>query len=231
MADGVGQANLRDTQIFSWMDEAGLALQRAGLGSIELTAGASGTVDTVIIDGGVDLLNGVPIAFEGTLTITALRVAEALNNLKIDPLYWFFADAAFIFCVQKTPVSGTITVVSTSTTITTADVNITGGADAATRHSQASAAAVATGAIYKVSFDFSKHGQPVGVPSFNRVGRLDLQLDFAWYWTMNFGPSLSKEVALATDKELSVGGINENPLFIYNKSGSAAAPSYTLFGA
>ncbi len=231
MADGVGQADLRKTQIFSWMDEAGLALQRAGLGSIELTAGASGSVDTVIIDSGVDLLGGVPIAFEGTLTITALRVAEALNNLKIDPLYWFFADAAFIFCVQKTPAAGVVTVASTATTITTSDTDIDNGADEATRHSQASAAAVADAAIYKVSFDFSKHGQPVGVDSFNRVGRLDLALNFAWFWTMNFGPSLSKEVALDVDKELSVGGINEHPLFIYNKSGSAAAPSYTLFGA
>ncbi len=230
MADGVGQANLRDTQIFSWQDEAGLALQRAGLGSIELTAGASGSVDTITIDAGVDLLGGVPIAFDTSLAVTALRVAEALNVLNLDPRFWYFADLAFIRCVQKNPAVGVFVVASTATTITTSDTDIDDGADAATRHSQASAAAVATGAIYKVSFDFSKHANSVGVPSFNKVGRLDLQLDFAWYWTMNFGPSLSKEVALATDKELSVGGINEHPLFIYNKSGSAAAPSYTLFG-
>ena len=56
----------------------GLEVQRLGQGRLELSAGGSGSVDTLVV-GGVDLLPGGAVAFNSTLGQTALDVAAAIN--------------------------------------------------------------------------------------------------------------------------------------------------------
>ena len=56
----------------------GLQIQRLGQGRIELSAGAGGSFDTLTI-GGVDLLPGGAVAFNASLTQTALDIAAAIN--------------------------------------------------------------------------------------------------------------------------------------------------------
>lgn len=56
----------------------GLEFQRLGQGRLELSAGGSGSVDTLVV-GGVDLLPGGAVAFNTSLLQTAIDVADAIN--------------------------------------------------------------------------------------------------------------------------------------------------------
>lgn len=223
---GIGNANLRKTQIYSWIDEQCLALRKLPLANVVFT-GTSGSVDTLTANG--DTLLTAAIANTGVLADTVLLVAEHINAQR-SLSWWAFADAGTLYVVPKNRSVTAVTIVSTTTTMGRTDNNGSGGATTGTRVSQAQASAVADVSLYEVSFDFTKHARSLNLDGFNEVGRLDLQLDQAWYWFMNFAPKLGKAVSAATDKELSVGGIDDSRLFIFNKSGSAAAPSYTVFG-
>ena len=88
-----------------------------------MTGGGAGTVDTILI-GGVTQLLGAAVPFNGTLAQTAEDVARAINNRITVPNYHARSSGAFIYVWQQTIVAGTITVASTATTITTADLDI-----------------------------------------------------------------------------------------------------------
>ena len=99
-------------------------------GSVELTAGASGSVDTITVDS-VDLLPS-SVAFNTSLSQTASDVAEAINKHITSPRYTASASGAVITITAArgagTEANG-LTVASTSTTITTSDSNMSGGVD------------------------------------------------------------------------------------------------------
>lgn len=99
----------------------------AGAGSVELTGGGSGSVDSILV-GGVELLpEAVP--YNTSLAQTATDVITAINAVtnRTAPAYVASSGGSGIIDItQVVPVEGTITVVSTATTITTSDTNITG---------------------------------------------------------------------------------------------------------
>lgn len=96
-----------------------------GSGSVELTGGGSGSVDSITVDG-VELLSQA-VDFDTDLNTTAEAVKDEINNHKTYPDYVATRSGAVVTIKQRFPVSGTLTVTSSSTTITTSDTNVTGG--------------------------------------------------------------------------------------------------------
>jgi len=98
-------------------------------GSIELTAGASGSVDTITVNG-VDLLGGTPVAFDTDLGTTASNVATQINSYSSIPNYTANAAGAVITITASLPhtdYNGYV-VAGTATTITLGnEVNMSGG--------------------------------------------------------------------------------------------------------
>lgn len=93
-------------------------------GSVDLTGGASGSLDSILV-GGVELL-AAPIPFDTSLAVTAQNAVDHINESLTSPNYRAARTSNRIDIFQIVPVEGTITVVSASTTITTTDVNISG---------------------------------------------------------------------------------------------------------
>jgi hypothetical protein len=96
-----------------------------GLGSVELTGGAAGSINTITA-GGVTLLPAA-IPFNTTLAQTAQDAVDAMNaHQPTYPEYVMARSGDTIQIRQVVPVEGTVVVASTVTTITKTDTNITG---------------------------------------------------------------------------------------------------------
>jgi hypothetical protein len=101
------------------------------LGSVELTGGGSGSVDTITLDG--NEIMGSATAFNTTLTQTALDVVNKINANPANVIVVAEASAAFINLRAKYglgAVANGMVVASTATTITKADTNLAGGVTA-----------------------------------------------------------------------------------------------------
>lgn len=97
-----------------------------GSGSVALTGGASGSIDTITADG-VSLLSAA-IPFNTSLAQTAQDAVDNINAGKRFPNYVASRSSNTIIIKQIVPVEGTIVLASTVTTITKTDTNITGAA-------------------------------------------------------------------------------------------------------
>lgn len=97
-----------------------------GSGSVALTGGASGSIDTITV-GGVSILSAA-IPFNTSLAQTAQDAVDNINANKTYPQYYAERSSNTIIIKQVFPVAGTITVASTVTTITKTDTDITGAA-------------------------------------------------------------------------------------------------------
>ncbi len=102
----------------------------AATGTVTLTGGASGSVDSIMVDG-VEIMSGsVPFAVD--LGTTAANVASNITAFASVPNYTASTVGAVITITAATAGSASnyFEVESTATTITTADTNMTGGSDA-----------------------------------------------------------------------------------------------------
>lgn len=119
-------------------------------GTVTLTGGASGSVDTVTVDG-VNILTNGAVAFNTSLTQTAADVAAAINLSESFPEYTATSSGAVV-TISAARGSGTapntLAVSATLTTITASYGNMAGGVAAANGLSFGSAAA---GALAKKS--------------------------------------------------------------------------------
>lgn len=101
-------------------------------GTVTLTGGAAGSVNTVTVNG-IDIL-GAAVNFNGTLNQTATDVAAQINRHKSAPNYTAEASGAVI-TIKALPGTGasvnTFAVSATLTTITASYVNMAGGVNAA----------------------------------------------------------------------------------------------------
>lgn len=101
-------------------------------GTVTLTGGAAGSVDTVTVNG-IDVL-GASVPFNGTLDQTATDVAAQINRNKSAPNYTASAAGAVV-TIKALPGTGasvnTFAVSATLTTITASYVNLAGGVSAA----------------------------------------------------------------------------------------------------
>lgn len=97
-------------------------------GSLTLTGGAAGSVNTVSVNS-VDVLGGA-VNFNGTLAQTATDVAAQINRNKSNPDYTASAAGAVV-TVSALPGTGTapngFVVAATTTTLTATGVNLAGG--------------------------------------------------------------------------------------------------------
>lgn len=102
------------------------AIQVPGLGSVELTSGSGGQVTQIAVNS-VNLLSA-PIPYNTSLAQTAQDVVDHINRNYTSPNYFArLASTAKIEIIQRAVVTGTVTVVSTVTTMAATDTNITGG--------------------------------------------------------------------------------------------------------
>lgn len=100
-------------------------------GTVTLTGGASGSVNTVTVNS-IDILGGA-VPFNGTLSQTASDVAAQINRNKSSPNYTASAVGAVV-TITALPGTGasvnTFAVSSTLTTITASYANLSGGVTA-----------------------------------------------------------------------------------------------------
>jgi hypothetical protein len=104
-------------------------LQLAATGSVELTGGASGSVDGITVNG-VQIMS-IAEPFATDLPTTATNVASNITANTSSPNYTASAVGSVITItsvIEGTSPNG-FAVVSTATTITTTDVNMSGGAE------------------------------------------------------------------------------------------------------
>lgn len=97
-------------------------------GTVTLTGGASGSVNTITVNS-VEVL-GVAVNFNTSLSQTASDVAAQINRYQSNPNYTATASGAVV-TIRALPGTGTapngFVVASTTTTITKSDVNMSGG--------------------------------------------------------------------------------------------------------
>lgn len=101
----------------------------APTGSVTLDSGASGSVDSITVDG-VEIMSGAE-AFDTDLATTAANVAANINANNSEPNYTASASGAVI-TIQSLNAGvedNGLVVTSTATTITTTDANLSGGTD------------------------------------------------------------------------------------------------------
>jgi hypothetical protein len=100
-------------------------------GTVTLTGGASGSVDTLTVNS-LEIM-GAAVPFNTSLTQTATDVATAINNNPQNLLFVASAAAAVV-TIKAKPGLGALAngwvVASTGTTITTSDVNLASGVTA-----------------------------------------------------------------------------------------------------
>lgn len=94
-------------------------------GSVELTGGASGSVDGITVDG-VQIMSGSE-AFDTDLATTAFNVATNINAFSTDFIATVVGELIIITSVTEGTAQNGDAVVSTTTTITTTDINLSGG--------------------------------------------------------------------------------------------------------
>jgi len=118
-------------------------------GTVTLTGGASGSVDTVTVNS-VDILGG-SVPFNATLTQTAADVATKINANKSNPDYTATSSGAVV-TISALPGTGTgpntYVVSATLTTITASYANMSGGVNPA---NGLQFGAVASGVLSKLS--------------------------------------------------------------------------------
>lgn len=97
-------------------------------GTVTLTGGAAGSVNTITVNG-IDVLGGA-VAYNTSLTQTAADVAAQINNFKGTTEY-MATSAGAVITITALPGTGvapnTFVVASTVTTITKTDANMAGG--------------------------------------------------------------------------------------------------------
>lgn len=104
----------------------------AAEGSVELTGGGSGSVDSITVNG-VTITSGAE-AFDTSLAQTAQNVVDNINANDTTPNYRAYREGVFIYIVSRkrgTTPNGYV-VVSSTTTITSSDVNLSGGTNGTT---------------------------------------------------------------------------------------------------
>lgn len=106
--------------------ETAIAAGVSATGTVDLTGGASGSVDTIKVDG-IDIMSS-SVPFNTSLGQTAIDVAANITANTSNPDYTADAAGTLITITKVDKEPSTDTVVSTSTTITTTDVNMSGGA-------------------------------------------------------------------------------------------------------
>lgn len=97
-------------------------------GSVELTGGASGSVDGITVNG-VQIMSGAE-SFDTSLSTTATNVAANITAYTSSPNYTAVAVGAVITITAAAGTgtsANTFAVVSSATTITTSDTNMSGG--------------------------------------------------------------------------------------------------------
>lgn len=99
----------------------------AATGTVTLTGGAGGSVDNITVNG-VSIMSGA-VAFDTDLATTAANVAADINGYTSTPNYTAVAVGPVITITAVDVGTGAngYVLVSTATTITTADVNMSGG--------------------------------------------------------------------------------------------------------
>ncbi len=120
-------ADLTSLDFFEEVAEAAIAAGAEATGTVTLDTGASGSVDSIKVDG-VEIMSG-SVPFNTSLAQTATDVATNINAFTSDPNYTANAVAAVITITAVRKEASTDTVISVATTITTTDVNMSGGAD------------------------------------------------------------------------------------------------------
>lgn len=101
-------------------------------GTLTLTGGASGSVDTLTVDG-IDIIGGA-VAFNTSLTQTAADIVTAINALTGTTDYKATSSGAVVTIQAlngKGTAANTLTVARTSTTITTTVAATSGGVNSA----------------------------------------------------------------------------------------------------
>jgi len=94
----------------------------AAEGSVQLSAGASGSVDTLTVDG-VSLIDAA-VAFDTSLDITAAALGAAINAKATSPNYTASVSTDTVTITAVDPGVFTGTVASTTTTLTSVDVDM-----------------------------------------------------------------------------------------------------------
>jgi hypothetical protein len=94
-------------------------------GSVELTGGAGGSVDDITVDG-VSIMSA-PEAFDTDLATTAFNVATNINAFTTDFIATVSGAVITITSITEGVSQNGDAIVSTTTTITTTDVNLAGG--------------------------------------------------------------------------------------------------------
>lgn len=105
------------------------SLQTSATGTVTLTGGASGSIDSIAVNG-VNIMSA-SVPFNTDLDTTALNVASNITANTSSPNYTATAVGSVITItsvITGSSVNG-FAVVSTTTTITTTDVNMSGGAE------------------------------------------------------------------------------------------------------
>jgi hypothetical protein len=95
-----------------------------GSGGVLLDSGASGSVNSITVNGVEQLTQ--PIPFTSSLETTAELVAEDINSHRTFPNYVATAVAGNISLKQEVPVEGTFVVEADTTTIATTEIDVTG---------------------------------------------------------------------------------------------------------
>lgn len=102
------------------------------VGTVDLTGGASGSVDTITVNS-ISILPA-PVPFNGSLAQTAQDVCDAINNNPKNYLFQCFVTSTDVINIRAKPGLGALpngwVVASTVTTITKTDANMAGGVDA-----------------------------------------------------------------------------------------------------
>ena len=105
------------------------SLKVSAIGSVELTGGASGSVDGITVDGS-QIMNGA-VPFNTDLPTTAQDVVDNINGFTSVPNYTAILNGNTIEIISATggTVDNGFVVLSSTTTITSTDVNLSGGLD------------------------------------------------------------------------------------------------------
>ena len=102
-------------------------------GTVTLTGGTSGSVGPITVNG-VDVLGGVTVAFDSTLTQTAADIATQINRAKTAPEYTA-TSAGAVVTISALPGTGAsvngYVVSATTSTITATTANPSGGVNQA----------------------------------------------------------------------------------------------------
>jgi hypothetical protein len=137
------------------------------LGSVDLTGGASGSVNTITVNSIGILPAAVP--FNTSLAQTAADVCTAINNNPLNQLFFAFVTSTDVINIQAKPGLGATpngwVVASTVTTITKTDSNMAGGVTAVNGLNWGDSA---NGIIVKATETWSGVASATGVPGWFR---------------------------------------------------------------